>query len=599
MSGLRFSRLSLQWKILLSTSAAITVLFAVTGWIVLNNTMQTTSKSLEEEVQTSFQAYESLWRSRAEQLSSISLILSGMSDVRAAFGTGDEVTIRDTAGELWSRISHDNAMFLVTDPQGRVIASLGGVPIAAPGEDSASVRAAAKRFPQQSSGFMFRNGRLYQIAVTPVYIQSADSTALLDVLVAGYNVNTAVAGQLKQSTGGSEFVFLCGDEVIASTLEAKATGIVAKNLQSANTLDRVSDGALQYAPLKTVLHDIDGKPIGELWILRSFEGVRSGLNSLRTHIIEVWLFAIVVGLMMTFLLARKLLEPVKELDRAATEVSRQNYDYRVKTDREDELGRLANTFNTMCTSIQQARAELVRQERISTIGRLSSSIVHDLRNPLAAIYGGAEMLVDNDLSPAQMQRLAGNIYRASRRIQGLLQDLLHVSRGKTASPELARLREVAWAAFESVRENAEARSVKLSISVPDEIELYLERNRIERVFINLVANALEAMSEGGSIRISARVTDGAALVEVRDDGPGIAPEVKANLFQPFVSVGKKNGLGLGLALSRQTILDHGGDMWVESEPGRGANFCFRLPVQVSPEAPVPASAEAPATGILA
>jgi signal transduction histidine kinase len=597
MNSFRYSRLSLQWKILLSTSVAITILFAVTGWIVLSNTMRTTSQSLEEEVQTSFHAYESLWQSRAAQLSSISLILSGMSDVRAAFGTGDEATIRDTASELWSRISHDNAMFLVTDPHGRMIASLGGMPIAAPSDDAASVRAAAKRFPQQSSGFMVRDGKLYQIAVTPVYVQAADSTALLDVLVAGYDVNTAVAEQLKHSTGGSEFVFLCGGRVIASTLNANATAIVAETLKTANGNDRVSDGVSQYAPLKTALLDIDGNPIGQLWILRSFEGVRSGLTSLRSHIIVVWLVAIVGGLLVTFLLARKLLEPVKELDRAAFEVSRQNYDCRVSTGRKDELGRLANTFNTMCTSIQHAQAELVRHERISTIGRLSSSIVHDLRNPLAAIYGGAEMLVDNDLSTAQMKRLAGNIYRASRRIQGLLQDLLHVSRGKTASPELTRLRDMAWAAFESVRESAEAASIKITVSIPEDIELYLERNRMERVFTNLLANAIEAMHEGGEVRISARLSGDSVLVDVQDNGPGIAPEVLANLFQPFVSVGKKNGLGLGLALSRQTVIDHAGDMWVESEKGHGANFRFRLPLS-SPEA-AESSPEASVSGLVA
>ena len=89
----------------------------------------------------------------------------------------------------------------------------------------------------------------------------------------------------------------------------------------------------------------------------------------------------------------------------------------------------------MCASIRNAREELIRQERISTIGRLSSSIVHDLRNPLAAIYGGAEMLVDSELTPAQMKRLAGNIYRSSRRIQELLQDLLNTSRGKVEKAE--------------------------------------------------------------------------------------------------------------------------------------------------------------------
>ena len=84
----------------------------------------------------------------------------------------------------------------------------------------------------------------------------------------------------------------------------------------------------------------------------------------------------------------------------------------------------------MCSSIRSARRELIQKEQIATIGRLSTSIVHDLRNPLAAIYGGAEMMVDSDLPPAQMKRLAQNIYRASRRIQELLQDLVNVSRGK-------------------------------------------------------------------------------------------------------------------------------------------------------------------------
>jgi signal transduction histidine kinase len=73
------------------------------------------------------------------------------------------------------------------------------------------------------------------------------------------------------------------------------------------------------------------------------------------------------------------------------------------------------------------------------------------------------------------------------------------------------------------------------------------------------------------------------LVHVEDTGPGIAPEIRARLFEPFVSAGKRNGLGLGLALSRQTVLDHGGDMWVESVPGRGARFSFRLPgAQLAP-----------------
>jgi signal transduction histidine kinase len=93
----------------------------------------------------------------------------------------------------------------------------------------------------------------------------------------------------------------------------------------------------------------------------------------------------------------------------------------------------------MCGSIQAAREELIRNERIATIGRLSTSLVHDLRNPLAAIYGGAEMLVDGNLSEAQVKRLAANIYKSSRRIQALLEDLSRVTRGRAATAEPCRL----------------------------------------------------------------------------------------------------------------------------------------------------------------
>jgi len=99
---------------------------------------------------------------------------------------------------------------------------------------------------------------------------------------------------------------------------------------------------------------------------------------------------------------------------------------------------------------------------------------------------------------------------------------------------------------------------------------------MERVFLNLISNAIEAMPSGGRISISAIQNGDGILAEVRDTGPGIPEIVRAHLFQPFVTSGK-NGLGLGLALSRQTLLDHGGDLWVENNAAGGARFRLRLP----------------------
>jgi signal transduction histidine kinase len=564
-----FSRLSLLWKILLSTSVAVTLLFALTGWIVLRNAVDTTSSTMEDEVGASLQAYQSLWKARADLLASVSLTLSQMSDVRSAFGTKDAATIFDTANELWKKLAIKNADFLVTDAAGKVIAPVRVMPIS-----EQDVRNAAARFPEQVSGFLVRGGHLYQTVFTPVDLDNVPQ----NVLVAGYDIDSLVARQLKAETGGSEFLFVSGGQPIASSLTPEAARLVVSRLPARPTVDPVKAGGVEYAARPTRLLDIQGQPIGDLWILRSFAASKQRLAALRRNIILLWLLAVAATLGLTYLLARRIVEPLKELDRAAAQVARQNYEHRVKVVSQDELGRLARTFNAMCASIQQARQELIRQERISTIGRLSSSIVHDLRNPLAAVYGGAEMLVDADLSPSQVKRLAANIYRASRRIQELLQDLLNVSRGSAHGAEVCKLREVAAAGCESLRASAEAQHVDVQIRIPDEIELPLERNRMERVFSNLVGNALEMMPEGGRIQISAVAQNGIVVADVLDTGPGIAPEIRDSLFEPFVSAGKKNGLGLGLALARQTVLDHGGDMWAESEPGHGACFRLRLPV---------------------
>ena len=431
------------------------------------------------------------------------------------------------------------------------------------------MQVARTKFPEQASGFVQRGGQLFQVVVTPVYVQAGSRPALLDVLVAGYGVDEHVARQLKDETGGSDFIFVTGDKVVTSSLPtAEATALIPRLVGRQNNDD--------YLALATPLVDIRGRTLGQLFILRSFAAARQSISTLRTYIVALWLSAMLASLMVTFFVARRIMRPVAELDRGAAEIARQNYDYRVNVHSGDELGRLAGTFNGMCESIQHAREELKTQERISTIGRLSTSIVHDLRNPLAAIYAGAEMLFDINLAAPQVRRLATNIYRASRGIQEMLQQLLNVSRGRSGAPETCSVRDVIAAAWSAVETEADVQKIELITQVPDGLECPMERARMERVFRNLLENAVEVMPSGGKVCIEARSDDAAVLIAVKDNGPGIRPEVRNRLFQPFVTYGKKNGLGLGLALARQTLLDHGGDLWVNGT-GPGAEFHMRLP----------------------
>ncbi len=567
---------SLLWRILLATSLAITAVFAVTGWMVQRYAASVSQRSLEEEVRTSLQAYEALWGARVHNLASVSRVFSSMSDVRSAFMTRDGATIRDTAAQLWSQISEANASFLVLDPTGAQIASLGGDPdfsISAGLMDSV-----VKRFPNQISGYIRRGSHLFYVVFTPVYVQAAHGQELLNVLLVAFDINDSLAEALKNSTHGSNFAFTGSDVVFASTLPIVTARDFNPGQTSANRIRRMRLHGADYLLLGIGIEDPSGNPIGKLFIIRSFGSQQAVLFDLQRKVAVFWAAAILVALALTYLLARRILEPVRRLDWAAEQIIRQNYAYRVPVETNDELGRLAFTFNAMCESIEGARADLVRQERIATIGRLSSSIVHDLRNPLAAIYGGAEMLVDADLSPEQSKRLAANIYTASRRIQQLLQELVDVSRARTRASERCGLVEIISGAITSVSRTAEAQQVEIKSVVSTELEVDCDRDRLERVFLNLINNALEAMLDGGSVRISASIQGAFALVEVEDSGPGIPDELWANLFEPFASFGKRNGLGLGLALSRQTLLDLGGDLWAEKTTSPGARILMRLPL---------------------
>jgi DNA-binding winged helix-turn-helix (wHTH) protein len=206
-----------------------------------------------------------------------------------------------------------------------------------------------------------------------------------------------------------------------------------------------------------------------------------------------------------------------------------------------------------------------------------SHLVHDLRNPMATIYGGAEMLMSLDAGLPEVKRLATNMYRAAGRMRDLLTDVSCATFGNVSTAEICEIRELIVAASDAASAATENRNIQVLLDVPRGIKLPLARSRIERTFFNVITNALEAMPGGGVIRIRARQDRNYVLIEVEDTGPGIPREIRGHLFEPFVTAGKVNGLGLGLALCRRAVVDHGGDMWVE--PAGGARFVMSFPLK--------------------
>jgi signal transduction histidine kinase len=187
------------------------------------------------------------------------------------------------------------------------------------------------------------------------------------------------------------------------------------------------------------------------------------------------------------------------------------------------------------------------------------------------------MLMTPDTTPNQVKRLAANMRHAAGRLRELLTDLTSVTYGNRSTPEICDLREIIATASEAAAAGTDNQRVQILLTVPGGIELPLPRSRMKLMFFNLITNALEAMPGGGEIRIGATRDRDYVLVAIEDTGPGIPQEIRDKVFEPFVTAGKENGLGLGLAFSRQSVLDHGGDMWIE--PAAGARFVIRFPVE--------------------
>jgi signal transduction histidine kinase len=231
--------------------------------------------------------------------------------------------------------------------------------------------------------------------------------------------------------------------------------------------------------------------------------------------------------------------------------------------------------------------ELISSERMAALGTMASMLAHDFRGPMTVIRGYAETLLEPGLGPGEVQARASLIVEAVDRLERMTGETLDFARG---GARLAR-RTVSLPVFltelsRGLSSELPGVEVVRAFEVPPDTTASLDVDKLRRVVSNIAANARDAMGGTGRIHISARTRaadgegDELELV-LADEGPGVAPEVRERLFQPFATFGKKKGTGLGLAVARRFVEDHGGtlDLLPEAEGGKGARFRIALPLR--------------------
>ncbi len=226
--------------------------------------------------------------------------------------------------------------------------------------------------------------------------------------------------------------------------------------------------------------------------------------------------------------------------------------------------------------------EILQAERLAVVGRFAGTIVHDFKNPLAVIGLAAELAGMADSTTPQRAKAEQTISRQIKRITAMLQELIEFTR---PSGQKKLLHSVNFAEFmtplaDEIATEIAPRQVKLLLpAAPPALSVKIDAQRLSRLFYNLVNNAVDAMAgAGGKITLRFVAESAHLRIEVEDNGKGIAPEIAQKLFEPFATHGKANGTGLGLSICRKIAEDHGGRIWAEGKRGRGALFCFTLPL---------------------
>lgn len=311
---------------------------------------------------------------------------------------------------------------------------------------------------------------------------------------------------------------------------------------------------------------------------------------------ERWIGIALLGLLLVFTVALaswRFTRPVQVLMSAAERVSSGDFDFNVTINRRDEMGRLAQTFNEMLDGLRSKREleeKLQRAERSALTGRIASSIAHEIRNPLSFISLSADYLRDKFAPTAEAARkdytqLIDNIKEEIMRLNGMVSDFLNFGR-----PARLKLRELdARELMEEVEGLVRAKATQQSVSVTvvpaggddqatRDTRFQGDAEQLKTCFSNLAINAVQAMTEGGALTLRFSPQADGIQFEVEDTGPGIAPEVLAQIFEPYFST-KETGIGLGLALTRKLIEDHSGKITVRSEVGVGTTFTVALPRQ--------------------
>jgi len=542
------------------------------------------SSDLTNSVLT-FRAFQT---EREATLSHTAELLADLPTVKALMTTEDTATIQDASNRTWQLSGSD--LLVLASPDAKIRA----VHATTKTLEAASVQEAITRFIHvpANTEWWFLNGHLYEVFLRPIYFGRSGENRPLGILALGYDIDQTLATQVSRVTG-SEVTFLYGDSIVASTIESLKREEFVRRAHGFNAVATHDPQDVQlrderYVGSSVKLTSADAPDV-RLTVLKSYDEAAARFRGLYRILVGIGILSLLGISLLAFIIFRRYTRPLEKLVAGVRALGKGDFAYPLDAHGNDELAEATASFIRMRDDLQQAQRKLLESERLATIGRMASSISHDLRHQLTSVVANSEFLSEPDLDQEQSEELYQEIRDAVGRMTDLIDSLLEFSKGRdTLSLSYMSVEDTMQHAIRSVLKHPSVQDVAINLSCRGRREGWFDSNKLERVFYNLILNACQAVIPGLG-RVDVKIQEQAQSLEIRisDNGAGIPEHLHQKIFEPFVSHAKEHGIGLGLTIGQMLLEQHGGTIKLESSSPGGTTFQVILPLDSAQEAEAP------------
>jgi signal transduction histidine kinase len=570
-------RTRLRTRFLLSMVLITAGLTALSLLVVRHSVRNHVRVGIAQDLRNSVTTFQNFQHDREVMLTYAAELVAYLPITRAIMTAHDPATIQDASNDVWQLTRSD--LLVLVNRNGEVVA----LHTKSPGFTRAAAQSYFQRSlnEEDSSHWWFGDHHLYQTFVQPVYFGSKTEGPVLGFLIIGYEIDDRLAREVSK-VSASQVVFSYGDEIVATTLtrlQAQSPGVRALAAGTSQSAPQdVEVGKENFVATSLDLSGQQQTPL-RLTVLGSYDQAAKFLDNLNRLLLLLGLSAVLLGSGLVFLISYTFTRPLASLVEGVRALEHGDFHHPLDARGSDEVAELTSAFDRMRASLLKTQQALLESEQLATIGRMASSISHDLRHSLAAVVANSEFLCDGRLTSAQREELYQEVRTGVNQMTDLIDSLLEFARTRESlNPTYGSVVETVQRAMQAVRLHPRHQGTLIEVRSHGQGSAWFDPRKLERALYNLLLNACEAApSSEGRVLVTVERTGYAVTIAVSDNGPGIAEPIRDKLFHPFVSFGKENGTGLGLTVVQKIVHDHGGQVVMERTSDAQTVFRITLP----------------------